>query len=205
MALAVVADISAVSDDHGVAPVRACVEREGQRVRRMLLAVATGAVGMMLVARLATMLTLAPVGFPEPWELDGPSSAVAPSGPAVPAVDGPVPAPAVAAVVTGLPAPPAASSSAVPAPSRAAGPTSSRPAPSPTASPAAGAAGSPASGSSSGARAAPAPAAVSSGSGSAGSDSAVARSSSAGSGSPGSSGAPLVHTCVGSLACLTVP
>ncbi len=90
----------------GVAPVRDAEVEDS--VRRMLLAVAMGAVGMMVVARLATVLTLAPAGFPEPWELGGPPAAVAPA--AAPAVRPAAPrcGPAVAAVVnaaSGLSAP----------------------------------------------------------------------------------------------------
>jgi hypothetical protein len=72
-------------------------------VRRMLIAVATGALGMMVLARVATVLTLAPAGLPEPWELGEPPAVVAPGPPAgVPAA----PVPAVGAVETTLPPPP---------------------------------------------------------------------------------------------------
>src|SRR5947209_7725569 len=89
----------------------------------MLLAVASGAVGMMVLAQVATALTLAPVGFPEPWELGGPPAAVAPAGPAVPAV---VLDPVAAA--TGLPTPVAAPPpSPAPAVPRAGAATPERP------------------------------------------------------------------------------
>jgi hypothetical protein len=71
-------------------------------VRRLLVAVASGAVGMMLVAHLATVLTLAPLGAPEPWELTPPPTVAGSAEPAASVA----PDPAVAAVVSGLPAPP---------------------------------------------------------------------------------------------------
>jgi hypothetical protein len=92
-------------------------------VRRMLLAVATGALGMMVLARVATVLTLAPLGLPEPWELGDPPAAVAPAPAGVSTPGVAEPAPAVAAVVTGLPAAPSSAPRAVPAADRPGTPT----------------------------------------------------------------------------------
>jgi hypothetical protein len=161
-------------------------------VRRMLLAVAAGAVGMMVLAQVATAMTLAPLGLPEPWELGGPPAAVAPGGPSGPAV-APVLDPVAAS--TGLPAPAAAPPpSTAPAATRAAAATPERRAAAPAPASRAASAGAGTAGSSSGSSA-PATAAAADSSGS-GSPAPAARSASGGSGGSGSSSAPLAKVCL---------